>query len=369
MINMKKVNWIVCIAIAFAGVLASSCGKAEKKQTVADFKTTKVEKKDMVIDRKYSATIRGCQDVEVYPQVGGTLQKIYVTEGERVRRGQVLFLINPVPFQAALNRAQAALKAAKAAESTAELNYESKKTLREQNVISEFDLKTAYNSLMNAKAQVAQAEAQVMDAAEDVEHTRVESPADGVVGNLPYRQGSLVGSAIPQPLTTISDNSSMWVYFSMSEAEFLKMTRSSGSPEKAIEAMPAVRLQLVDGTEYEHQGKVETVSGVIDRNTGSVQLRAVFENPDGLLHSGSTGNVVIPVAYKNALVVPASATVQIQDRFRLYTIAEDGTAKGINVSIDPLSSGKEFIVTDGVEAGTEIIAEGAGMVHEGQKVK
>ena len=367
--NMKKVNWIVCIAIAFAGVLASSCGKAERKQTVADFKTTKVEKKDMVIDRKYSATIRGCQDVEVYPQVGGTLQKIYVTEGERVRRGQVLFLINPVPFQAALNRAQAALKAAKAAEATAELNYESKKTLREQNVISEFDLKTAYNSLMNAKAQVAQAEAQVMDAAEDVEHTRVESPADGVVGNLPYRQGSLVGSAIPQPLTTISDNSSMWVYFSMSESEFLKMTRSSGSPEKAIEAMPAVRLQLVDGSEYDHLGKVEAVSGVIDRNTGSVQLRAVFENPEGLLHSGSTGNVVIPVEYKNALVVPASATVQIQDRFRLYTIAEDGTAKGINVSIDPLSSGREFIVTDGVEAGTEIIAEGAGMVREGQKVK
>jgi membrane fusion protein (multidrug efflux system) len=241
--------------------------------------------------------------------------------------------------------------------------------LREQNVISDFDLKTAYNALMNAKAQVAQAEAHVMDAAEDVEHTRVESPADGVVGVLPYRQGSLVGSTIPQPLTTISDNSSMWVYFSMSEAEFLKMTRNSGSPEKAIEAMPAVRLQLVDGSEYDHLGKIETVSGVIDRNTGSVQLRAVFENPEGLLHSGSTGNVVIPVTYKNALVVPASATVQMQDRFRLYTVDGDGNAKGIIVGVDPLSSGKEFIITDGVEAGTEIVAEGAGMVREGQKVK
>ena len=366
---MKKMSWIVCIAIAFAGVLVSSCGKAEKKESVVAFKTTKVEKKDMVIDRKYSATIRGCQDVEVYPQVGGTLLKICVTEGQHVRRGQTLFMINPVPFQAALNNAEATLKAAKAAEATAALNYESKKTLREQNVISDFDLKTAYNALMNAKAQVAQAEAHVMDAAEDVEHTRVESPADGVVGVLPYRQGSLVGSSIPQPLTTISDNSSMWVYFSMSEAEFLKMTRNSGSPEKAIEAMPAVRLQLVDGSEYEHKGKIETVSGVIDRNTGSVQLRAVFENPEGLLHSGSTGNVVIPVTYKNALVVPASATVQMQDRFRLYTVDGDGNAKGIIVGVDPLSSGKEFIITDGVEAGTEIVAEGAGMVREGQKVK
>lgn len=366
---MKKLNWIVCIAIAFAGVLVSSCGKAEKKQSVADFKTTKVEKKDMVIDRKYSATIRGCQDVEVYPQVGGTLLKICVTEGQHVRRGQTLFMIDPVPFQAALNNAEATLKAAKAAEATAALNYESKKTLREQNVISDFDLKTAYNALMNAKAQVAQAEAHVMDAADNFEHTRVESPADGVVGVLPYRQGSLVGSTIPQPLTTISDNSNMWVYFSMSEAEFLKMTRNSGSPEKAIEAMPAVRLQLVDGSEYDHLGKVETVSGVIDRNTGSVQLRAVFENPEGLLHSGSTGNVVIPVLHRDAMVVPATAVVQIQDRHRLFTVDKDGIAKGVNVSVNPLSSGKEFIITEGVAVGTEIVAEGAGMVREGQKVK
>lgn len=368
--RMRFLNLFACMtAFVAAGVLVSSCSKTERKASVITFKTTKVAKKDMVTDRKYSATIRGCQDVEVYPQVGGTLKQICVTEGERVRRGQTLFVIDQVPFKAALNTAEAALKAAKAAEATAALNFESKRTLRAQNVVSDFDLKTAENSLMSARAQVAQAEAQVVNARNNLSYTVVTSPADGVVGVLPYRQGALVGSNIMEPLTTISDNSSMWVYFSMSEAQFLDMTRSCGSPEKAVSAMPEVRLLLVDGTEYAQKGKVETVSGVIDRNTGSVQLRAVFDNPEGILHSGSTGNVVIPVLHRDAMVVPATAVVQIQDRHRLFTVDKDGIAKGVNVSVNPLSSGKEFIITDGVAVGTEIVAEGAGMVREGQKVK
>ena len=367
---MRFLNLLACgCAFMAAGVLVSSCSKAEKKADFVAFKTTKVAKKDMVTNRKYSATIRGCQDVEVYPQVGGTLKQICVSEGERVRRGQTLFVIDQVPYKAALNTAEAALKSAKAAEATAALNFESKRTLREQNVVSDFDLKTAENSLLSAKAQVAQAEAQVVNARNNLSYTVVTSPADGVVGVLPYRQGALVGSNIMEPLTTISDNSSMWVYFSMSEAQFLDMTRNSGSPEKAVGAMPAVRLLLVDGSEYAYKGKVETVSGVIDRNTGSVQLRAVFDNPEGMLHSGSTGNVVIPVVHKDALVVPATAVMQIQDRHRLYTVDKDGLAKGVNVSVDPQSSGKEFILTGGVAAGTEIVAEGVGMVYEGQKVK
>ena len=161
----------------------------------------------------------------------------------------------------------------------------------------------------------------------------------------------------------------MYVYFSMGEAEFLAMSRKAGSAEKAVNQMPSVRLQLVDGSIYETAGRVETASGVVDPTTGSVQLRAVFTNPNHMLHSGSTGNIIVPIEHKGVLVVPASGVVQLQDKHKVYVVDKDGVAHSQIVTVMQKNTGKEFIVTEGLEEGVEVIAEGASMVKDDQKVK
>lgn len=351
--------------------LLTSCGGGQKQRTMptAEFKVGKAEKKDITFTQKYSATIRGRQDIDVYPQVAGTLQKLCVTEGQKVTKGQTLFIIDQVPYQAALNTAEAAQKAATAQLATAQLNYDSRKKLFDEQIISDVELQTAHNALLSAKAQVAQTDAQVVNARNSLSYTVVKSPANGVVGTLPYRQGALVSSAIPQPLTTVSDNNEMYVYFSIAEAQFLQMLRGSENAEAALAAIPELTLQLVDGSEYETKGKVESASGVVDRTTGSVQLRAVFANPGHILHSGSTGNILLPVQHRDAIVIPIAATVQTQDRYKVYTVDKDGVAHERLVSVAQQTNGKEYVVTEGLDGTEDIVLEGAGMVREGQKVK
>ena len=365
---MKKPALFVTLALV---TILSSCGGKQQQQQMpsANFETMTVSTQDVTMTTKYSATIRGRQDIDIVPQVSGTLTKLCVTEGQKVSAGQTLFIIDQVPFQAALNTAQASLESAKAQLATSQLNYDSKKTLYDQNVISDFDLQTAHNALLTAKAQIAQCEAQVVNARNNLSYTVVKSPSNGVVGTLPYRQGALVTPNIQQPLTTVSDNNQMYVYFSINEAQFLNMTRQSGSSEAAISAMPPVKLLLVDGSEYQYSGKVESVSGVVDRSTGTVQVRAVFENPEKLLHSGSTGTVIIPTTYKDKIVIPTTAVVQVQDKFKVYLVDKDNIAHEQLVTTESLSNGKEYVVSDGLKTGDLIVASGAGMLRDGQNVK
>ncbi len=381
---MKKNVKNVLFAVLAGVVVLTGCGKKEQGGLpAANFKTMKVEAKTVTMEDKYSATIRGRQDIDVYPQVSGTLQALHVTEGQKVKKGQVLFIIDQVPYIAALNTAKAALEAAnssvataQAAEATAKLNYESRKTLFDQKVISDYDLQTARNSwqsaqaqVKQAQAQVAQAKAQLVNAQNSLSYTEVKSPADGVVGTLPFRQGALVSPSMPTALTTVSDNSQMYVYFSINEAQLLEMARNSGSIDSAVAAMPDVTLQLVDGSIYGTTGRVESVSGVVDRSTGSVQMRAAFDNAHGLLHSGSTGNVILPVEHKGCIVVPTTATVQTQDKYRVFVVNEEGIANERIVTLHPQQVNDERIVLSDLKAGEEIVSEGAGMVKNGQKVK
>lgn len=352
----------LCCLVALTG-----CKKEQPKMDMGSYKTMTVKTDSVVLQTRYSAQIRGCQDIEIYPQVGGTLQRLCVTEGQRVKKGQVLFVIDQVPYQAALNTAKANLKAAEAAAATAELTFKSTKRLFDQKVVSEFDLQKAQNSLLSAQASVAQMQAQVVNAQNNLSYTTVKSPADGVVGVLPYRQGALVSSNIPQPLTTVSDNDKMYVYFSMNENSLLNLTRQYGSPEEAIKHMPEVKLILNDGSVFESTGRVETISGVIDSNTGTVSLRAVFPNQSHLLHSGSNGNVEIPEVHKDVIVVPQVATAEMQDKIQVYKVV-DGKATGVNIEVAPNNDGQSYIVTKGLSAGDVIIAEGAGLVREGTPV-
>ena len=238
------------------------------------------------------------------------------------------------------------MEAAKATLATAQLTYDSKQELYRQNVVSEFDLSTAKNSLLAAKAQLAQVKAQEVNARNNLSYTVVKSPADGVVGTLPYRVGALVSASLPEALTTVSDNSDMYVYFSMTENQLLGLIRQYGSKEEALKQMPAIDLLLNDKSAYSEKGRIETISGVIDRSTGTVSLRAVFPNEGGLLHSGGAGNVIVPVQKAGAMVMPQAATYEIQDKVFVYKVV-NGKAQSAPVQVTRVNGGKEYIVDSG----------------------
>lgn len=282
------------IGVGFLCLVASSCKEQPAMMVNNEYKVLKVSTTDKTLSSLYSATIRGRQDIDIYPQVSGFITQLCVEEGQAVRKGQLLFVIDQVPYQAALQTAQANVEAAEAALSTAKLTLDSKKELHAQNVVSAFDLQTAENSWLSAKAQLAQMKALELNARNNLSYTEVKSPSNGVVGTLPYRVGALVSASLPKPLTTVSDNSDMYVYFSLTENQLLGLTRQYGSKQKALEMMPEVELQLNDKSVYPVKGKVETISGVIDRSTGTVSLRAVFPNEDGILAATPVTSSCLP---------------------------------------------------------------------------
>ena len=336
--KVKQGLLLLCCMVA-----ATGCKQAPPAQMETEYEVMTVSPADRMISSAYSATIRGRQDIDIYPQVSGTLTKVCVTEGQRVKNGQTLFIIDQV-------------------------TYDSKEELYKENVISSFDLSTAKNSLLAAKAQLAQAKAQEVSARNNLSYTVVKSPADGVVGTLPYRVGALVSSALAQPLTTVSDNSDMYVYFSMTENQLLGLIRQYGSKEEALKNMPAIDLQLNDKSAYSERGQIESISGVIDRSTGTVSLRAVFPNKEGLLHSGGAGNVIVPVQKTAALTIPQAATFEIQDKRYVYKVV-DGKAQSSQVQVTRVNGGREFIVDEGLAPGDVIVAEGVGLLREGTPVK
>ncbi len=349
--------------------LMAACGQAPTQMGGAGgYATLQVSTTDRVLSEQYSATIRGRQDIDIYPQVSGTITRLCIQEGQAVKRGQVLFVIDQVPYKAALATATANVKAAKASLRTAELNYQSSKELHAQKVISDVNLQTVENTYYAAQAQVAQAEAQELTARNNLSYTEVKAPCDGVAGALPYRVGALVSANLPQPLTTISDNSTLYVYFSLTENQLLALTRRHGSMDEALKQMPEVELRLNDNSTYEKKGRIESISGVIDRQTGTVTARAAFDNSGRLLHSGSTGTLSIPASYQNVIVIPQAATVKMQDKTLVYKVV-DGKAVSTLVQVAPISDGREYIVTGGLQPGDEIISEGAGLVREGTQVK
>ena len=359
--NFLKATLVVCT------LAAVSCGQAPVMMGPGEYAVLTVETTDREVPTNYSATIRGRQDIDIYPQVGGTISQLCVTEGQQVAKGQTLFIIDQVPYKAALQTAEANVEAAKAGVATAQLTYESKKELFAKNVVSQFDLSTSENQLLTAKAQLAQAEAQRVNAANNLSYTVVKAPAAGVVGTLPYRVGALVGPTLPQPLTTVSDNSDMFVYFSMTENQLLALTRTYGSIANTLKNMPDVRLRLNDGSIYDQSGRIESISGVIDPLTGTVSVRAVFDNPGGLLHSGSSGSIVLPSNYENCIVVPQHLTFERQDRVFVFKVV-DGMATSQPIEVEKISDGKEYIVRSGLNAGDVIVAEGVGLLREGTPI-
>ena len=358
---VKAAVWTLSLA-------AVACGQAPTAMGPGEYAVLTIATTDREIPTNYSATIRGRQDIDIYPQVSGTIWQLCVNEGQNVSKGQTLFIIDQVPYKAALQTAEANVAAAEASVATAQLTYDSKKELFARNVVSQFDLSTAENNLLTAKAQLAQAEAQRVNAANNLSYTVVKAPSNGVVGTLPYRVGALVSASMPQPLTTVSDNSTMYVYFSMNENQLLSLTRRYGSMAETLKNMPDVQLQLNDGSMYDRTGRVESISGVIDTSTGSVSLRAAFPNPDGLRHGGGSGNVILTSTFKDCIVVPQAATFELQDKVYVYKLV-DGKASSAMVEVENISNGTEYIVKSGVVPGDVIVAEGVGLMREGTPVR
>ncbi|MBD9352674.1 efflux RND transporter periplasmic adaptor subunit [Phocaeicola plebeius] len=366
--KMKKA--FVSVGACFCALLGmlTACTQPAPTSQESGYKTMTVKKENRLLTNSYSAVVKGRQSVEIRPQVSGTITEICVKEGAKVHKGQVLFVIDQVPYKAALQTALANVKSAEAAVATARLTFDSKEELFKERVVSDFDRQTAQNSLLEAEASLAQAKANETNARNDLSYTVVRSPVDGVAGMSSYRVGALVNSSITTPLLTVSDDEEVYVYFSMTENQMLSLLRQYGSVDKSLAGMPKVSLQLSDGVKYAHEGVIDAISGTIDTGTGAVSLRAVFPNPEGMLRNGSTATLVLPYTKENALVVPQEATFEIQDKVYVYKVNESGKAESAQVTVFPLNNGQEYIVESGLQEGEVIVAEGAGLIQENTQI-
>lgn len=358
-------------AYSLTALLAFSCGNSQQGGMPAlSLAVMTVEPTSQELNSAYPATIKGQQDIEIRARVSGYITKLCVDEGAVVHKGQPLFLIDAVPYQKAVQAAEAAVEVAKANVATTQLTVDSKTELHAQNIISDYDLQTARNSLASAKAALAQAEAQLASARNDLSYTTITSPSDGVVGTIPFRVGSLVGTTTQEPLTVVSDINKMFVYFSMNEKQLLALTRQKdGSVNSMIGAMPEVQLQLADGTMYPAKGKIETLSGVIDLSTGAVQMRATFPNAQRLLRSGGTGTVLIPSVLDSALLIPQSATYEVQDKKFVYVLGDSSKVKNTEITVFPLDNGKQYVVTSGLKPGEQVVVEGVATLRDGMPIQ
>lgn len=365
---MKRVV-LFFVALTALATLSSCRERAQKQPTVEKtYKIMTVESADRTLKTGYSATINGCQTVEIRPQVSGMITEILINEGDFVSKGQVLFVIDQTPYKAAYEIAQANVKSAEASLATAQLILDSNKELFAQDVVSEFDLMTSRNDLAEAEARLALARAEEINATNNLSYTEVRSPVNGVASMIPYRVGALVSSNINMPLVTVSDDSEVYAYFSMAENTMLDMIQQYGSLREAMREMPDVELVMSNGQTYKHKGHIDAISGTISATTGAVSLRASFPNRQRLLRDGGSGQVVIPSVLKDAIVIPQAATYELQERIFVYKVV-DGRAVSSQIKVMAQNNGVEYIVTEGLSVGDVIVAEGAGLVREGAVIK
>ena len=359
---MKKSKILVFAASAL--LLASCGGKSGGRPNFGDneYPVVTVGTQSASSQATYPASIKGVQDVQISPKIGGFITKINVKEGQTVGVGQVLFEIDNVTYQAQVRQAQAAVNTAQAACNTAKLSYENSQKLFDNKVIGDFELKSATNQYESAKAGLAQAEAALASAKEQLSFCYVKSPAAGVVGTLPFKVGALVSAA--NTLTTVSNISSMEVYFSMTEKDALAMSKSGSG----LQALPSVKLQLADGTVYGHDGKVTKMSGVIDAATGTVQMIAVFPNPEKLLKSGGSGAIVIPQQNASAIVLPQSCVMEVQNKKFVYLLGKDNKVAYTEIQVAPQNDGKNYVVTDGLKVGDMYVSNGVVKLSDGMQI-
>ena len=363
---MKVIKWTLMLG-AVAGL--ASCSINEPKMTQSSFETMTVEKSDIELPYKFSAKMKGQNDVTVTPQVSGQLMKICVTEGQQVKKGQTLFIIDSRNAQLELEAAQANLQAALAQENSAKLEYESNKNLFDKKIVSSYMLTNSENSYKQAQAAVAQARAAVNRAKVNLGFCTITASVSGIIGEIPVRAGDQVSPATQ--LTMLSGNTTMFAEFSITESVIENMVQEGAKisdKDKYLAKLPDATFIMKNGTEYPHKGRVASMTGVVNATTGSLTIKVSFPNPDGNLYSGIQGTVVMNFAEKGVIIIPQYAVVRLQDKSLVYKVQSDSTATAVDVTTADTGNGKDFIITSGLKPGDRIVATGANNVTEGQKV-
>ena len=371
-------NTIFTGAIA-ALIILSSCGKGKEDTDAAAaaaaapkvFKIVTLEPMSATLNNDYPATIQGQQNIEIRPRVEGYIEKIFVDEGAVVKAGQPLFKISAPQYEQEVRTARASIKSAQADVSAARLAVNKVKPLVDKEIVSKYELESAQFSYEAAMATLAQANAALANARTNLGFTTVTSPVNGVVGSIPFRLGSLVGSTTQEPLTTVSSIGNVYAYFAFNEKQLLALTKDSTNVSLAakIKEIPDVTLLLSDGTAYAEKGKIETINGLINTATGSVNLRARFPNNKGIIRSGSSTKVRIPQDLKDVILIPQSATFELQDKRFAAVVGKDGKTQNAVITVNDNTVGNFFVVESGLKAGDQVVIEGVATLKEGTQIK
>lgn len=364
--NCKTLSFSCIIATtAILGAGVASCSKQQNPDAasapVPSLQVLTVSESDPTLYKSLPATIKGKTDVDIRPLVSGNITAVHVEEGQMVHKGQPMFTLDQVPYQAAVDQALAAVNSAKTAVATAQIQADNQRALYERNIISQNAWQVADNQLQQAKAQLSQANAALVSAQNQLSYTVVKAPSDGVVGAIPNRVGALASPSMMTPLTTVSDNSEVYAYIALNQDDMLEMTDGgTRSLNEALNEIPTVKLILSNGTEYPLEGKIATISGVVDNATGSASVRVLFPNPSGMLRSGYTGRISIPVHADRAIQVPQKATYTIQDLRYVFTLNDSNVTVATPIQVLPIDDGKNYVVTSGLKPGDRVVTQGIG---------
>lgn len=373
---MKKQSFLSILA---ASIIIASCGKKDDKSAqagaaaqVKEYKTLTLQPKSATLYTDFPASIQGQQNIEIRPRVDGYIDKIFVDEGAVVKIGQPLFKISAPEYEQQVRTASASIKSAQAAVSSAKLAVNKVRPLVEKGIISKYDLESAQYNYEAAMATLSQANASLVNAKTNLGYTTVTSPVNGVVGSIPFRLGSLVGPNTAEPLTTVSSIGNVYAYFAVNEKILLNFTqrdKSGTSFDQKIKNLPDVFLLLSNNTTYSEKGRIETVNGLINVETGSVTLRARFPNPKSLIRSGSSATVRIPNEVKEAIIIPQSATYELQDKLFAVIVGKDGKTKSINITVLENTAGNYYVVKSGLQVGEQIVLNGVAALKDGTEIK
>ena len=353
------------LAGAVLGLTMISCGNGNQSQNqkqAPNVAVITVNQTDAELESLYPTTIRGKKDIAIRPLVTGFITRVCVDEGQKVAAGQTLFILDQVQFQAAVSQAEAAVAVAQESVNNATLTANNKEKLFAKNIISEYENQLAKNQLSMAKSQLAQANAALVTARKNLSYTVVKAPSAGFVGTIPSREGALASPSSQMPLTTVSDIAEVYAYISFNEKQVLEMTNGGETTlNEALAKLPDAKLKLSDGSIYPNPGKFSTLSGALDNLTGSASVRILFKNQNGMLRSGSTGSIVIPVRESNVFIIPQNATTEIQDVKYAYVVNDSNKVVSTPITILPNNDGKNYVVTEGLKNGDRVVIEGVGM--------
>jgi membrane fusion protein (multidrug efflux system) len=375
---MKKATYPLLTGLAM--LILSACGNKQNQaggaagaggaQPAPSYPVFAVTAQSATLNNDYPATLQGEQNIEIRPKVDGFVDKIYIDEGSVVKKGQVLFTLNNPQYQQDVNNAAAAINSAEADVNSAQLQVNKTKPLVDKDIISHYELESAQFTLQTKKAALAQARATLANAKTNLGYTTITSPVNGVAGTIPYRLGSLVSSTSTQPLTTIANIGKVYAYFSLNEKQLLDFSRTvkGKTLNEKLANTPAVNLLLSDGSSYPEAGRVETISGLINTETGSASFRATFPNPVGLLRSGSSATVRIPELVKDGILIPQKSAYELQGKHFVYVVDDKGVVKNTEIEIMDLTAGQYYVVTSGLKAGQKVVYDGTISLKDADKI-